>query len=174
VTRNPGAVWRRAAAGDAEAFRQLVEEYDAHLLRLCRALCGDAEMAQEAVQAAWVIAWRKLDSLRDEARVEGWLTVIAINETRRLARDRNRRRAREGLARLVGRVLTNRTAQELDLGSALQLLSAQDQAILLMRYVEDRSSDDVGRSLGMPSATVRTRTRRALQRLREELSDDVG
>lgn len=68
----------------------------------------------------------------------------------------------------MGRVRGIRSPQELDLGSTLQRLSAKDQAILVLRFVEDRTSDEVGAL----AATVRTRARRALQRLRKELEND--
>jgi RNA polymerase sigma-70 factor (ECF subfamily) len=174
MTRDSETTWRKAAADDAEAFRRIVEAYDDRLIRACQALCGDQDIADEAVQATWIIAWRKLETVRDETRVAGWLTVVALNETRRLLRDRKRRSFRERLSHVAGLVRAARTPQELDVASALQLLSAQDQAILVLRYVEDRPSDEVGRMMGMPAATVRTRTRRALNSLRKELGGDVG
>jgi len=172
VARDSSTTWRKASAGDAEAFRDLVEEHDERLVRACTALSGNRDVAEEAVQSAWIIAWAKLGTVREESRLAGWLTVVAVNETRKLIRQRRRRSLREGLGNVIGRVTGVRSPEELDLGAALQQLSTRDQAILLLRFVEDRTSDEVGALLGIPAATVRTRTRRALQRLRMELEND--
>jgi ATP/maltotriose-dependent transcriptional regulator MalT len=53
-----------AAAGDVSAFARIVTEHHDHMARVCFVICGDLDMAQDAVQAAWPIAWRKLASLR--------------------------------------------------------------------------------------------------------------
>ena len=53
---------------------------------------GDQELADDAVQAAWCVAWRKLGSLHDPARLKPWLVSVAANEARQLGR-RQRRRA---------------------------------------------------------------------------------
>lgn len=61
------------------------------MTRVCFVICGDLDVADEAVQAAWPIAWHKLGSLRDPGRVRPWLVSIAANEARRLIRRRRRR-----------------------------------------------------------------------------------
>lgn len=87
VAPDSSTTWRKASAGDAEAFRDLVEAHDERLVRACAALCGDRNIAEEAVQSAWIIAWAKLGTIRDEGRLAGWLTVVAANETRKLIRE---------------------------------------------------------------------------------------
>src|SRR5262245_61190032 len=84
-----------AAAGDALALARIVEAYHDDMARLCFVICGDQDTAQEAVQAAWAIAWRKLGSLRDPARLRAWLMTIAANEVRQLLRRQNRERVVE-------------------------------------------------------------------------------
>jgi DNA-directed RNA polymerase specialized sigma24 family protein len=61
------------------------------MTRVCFVICGDLEIADEAVQAAWPIVWRKLGSLRDPSRLRPWLVSIAANEARLLIRRRRRR-----------------------------------------------------------------------------------
>src|SRR5215468_2036186 len=79
-----------AATGDETAFERLVALHHEDLRRICHVVTGDPVAADEAVHAAWAIAWRKLGSLRDASRVRPWLASIAINEARRAHRSRNR------------------------------------------------------------------------------------
>src|SRR5262249_53147067 len=65
------------------------------MARVAFVVCGDVELAQEAVQAARQKAWTKLGSMRDAARLRPWLVAIAANETRQLVRSRHRRWLRE-------------------------------------------------------------------------------
>ena len=58
-----------ASRGDETAFTRIVAANHADMLKVCLAVCGDATVAEEAVQAAWSIAWRRLPSLRDAARL---------------------------------------------------------------------------------------------------------
>ena len=89
------SVVERAAQGDETAFARLVAAYHGDMLRVAYVTCGDAELAQDAVQAAWTIAWRKLGSVRDPARVRGWLVAVAANEARRQVRRRHPGRVAE-------------------------------------------------------------------------------
>jgi len=85
-----GAV-ARAAAGDEIAFARIIRAHHDDMTRVCFVICGDLDIADEAVQAAWPIIWRKLGSLRDPSRLRPWLVSIAANEARQLIRRRRRR-----------------------------------------------------------------------------------
>jgi DNA-directed RNA polymerase specialized sigma24 family protein len=50
-----------ATAGDELAFRRIIAAYHEDMRRVCLAFSGDYSIAEEAVQAAWLVAWRKLD-----------------------------------------------------------------------------------------------------------------
>src|SRR5215203_2844422 len=80
-----------AAAGDEVAFARIIEAHHDDMTRVSFVICGDLDVADEAVQAAWPIVWRKLDSLRDPGRLRPWLVSIAANEARQLVRRRRRR-----------------------------------------------------------------------------------
>ncbi|MCJ7709435.1 MAG: hypothetical protein MUQ32_01260, partial [Chloroflexi bacterium] len=96
----PPATWvrtavQRAIAGDEVAFARIVNAYHGDLVRVAYVVAGDAELAQDAAQSAWSIAWRKLGSLRDPDRLRPWLVSVAANEARQLVRRRSRRRVAE-------------------------------------------------------------------------------
>ena len=58
-----------AVAGDEVAFARIIRAHHDDMARVCFVICGDLDVADEAVQAAWPIAWRKLGSLRDPDRL---------------------------------------------------------------------------------------------------------
>ena len=78
-----------AGAGDEAAFSQLVAAYHADMARVAFVACGDRELAEDAVQSAWLVAWKKLHSLRDPDRVRPWLLAVTANEARQLLRRRH-------------------------------------------------------------------------------------
>src|SRR6186713_772372 len=85
------ALISRAAAGEEAAFARIVEAHHDDMTRVCYVIAGDLDLADEAVQAAWAVAWRKLPSLREADRLRPWLVSVAANETRQLLRRRRRR-----------------------------------------------------------------------------------
>lgn len=165
---------RMAASGDQEAFTEIVEAHAADMARLSYAICGDTEMARDAVQSAWDIAWRKLGSLRDEHRLRGWLLVLAANEARRLGR---RQRVRSMLERTTARGPAHGDDQpdprveKLDLALALRRLSSRDRQLLGLRYGVGLTSEEIGPQVGLSPSGVRVRLSRVLGQLRRELTD---
>ncbi len=161
-----------AGAGDEAAFAQLVAAYHADMARVAFVACGDRELAEDAVQSAWLVAWRKLRSLRDPDRVRPWLLSVTTNETRQLLRRRHGpvvdiHVEAPGDAR--GDPSTG--IERLDLRRALGHLSPGDRALLAMHYVADLSSDELGAAIGTSPSTARTRLSRVIDRLRKELRD---
>jgi DNA-directed RNA polymerase specialized sigma24 family protein len=84
----------RAASGDEVAFARIVAAHHDDMARVAFVVCRDVQLAQEAASAAWPIAWRKLSSVRDPAKLRPWLLAIAANEARGLVRQRRRSRPR--------------------------------------------------------------------------------
>lgn len=166
-------VVERAAHGDQAAFARLVAAYHGDLVRVAYVTCGDQDLAQDAVQSAWAIAWRKLGTIRDPAKVKGWLVAIAANEARQLRRRQARGRVtelkvqspsgrRDDPGELIDRV---------DLVNALSRLKPEDRSLLAMRYVAGLDSTELGDLLGKSASGTRARLARLLERLRRELDD---
>ena len=88
---NDADVIASAAAGDEMALRLLIASHHDDMRRVCRYITRDEAITDEAVQAAWAIAWRKLDRVRDPDRLKPWLVSIAVNEAKLLLRKRRRR-----------------------------------------------------------------------------------
>jgi RNA polymerase sigma-70 factor (ECF subfamily) len=161
-----------ARAGDEAAFTRIVARYHPDLVRVAMVVSGDAEIANEAAQSAWVIAWRRLGDLRDAANLRPWLMSIAANEARQLTRSGLRRAVRE-LAVLDPTTPSEESgaALRIDLANALRVLDARDRALLGLRYLAGMDSTEIGKAVGMSATAVRTRLARARERLRQELGD---
>jgi len=168
----------RATSGDEVAFARIVAAHHDDMTRVAFVVCGDVELAEEAVQRAWQKAWAKLDSIRAADRLRPWLVSIAANEARQLIRSRNRRWLRETpiegdeqTGARIGADPASRAAQ-LDLANALSGLAPDDRTLIALRYAAGLTSDEIGRAIGMTGGGVRARLARLLTRLREELHDD--
>jgi RNA polymerase sigma-70 factor (ECF subfamily) len=162
-----------AAAGDADALAQIVGAYHHDMARICYVICGDQDMAQDAVQAAWPIAWRKLGALRETVRLRPWLMAVAANEARQILRRQRRRHVVEIDVADVGSSHGDPAANSAltDLGVALRRLSPDDRTLLALRHVAGFDATEIGRQLGMSPSGVRSRLARLLERLRTELQD---
>ena len=174
----------RAADGDQNAFARIVAAHHDDMARVAYVMCGDVDLAQEAVQSAWTKAWTRLGSIREAARIRPWLVSIAANEAKQLVRSRSRRRVREiampegppdgpepVVATRMGANPADRVA-DLDLAAALATLDDLDRTLVALRYAAGLTSDEIGRAIGMTGGGVRARLARLLDRLRRELNDD--
>jgi RNA polymerase sigma factor (sigma-70 family) len=162
----------RAVAGDEAAFTWIVAEHHQDMARIAYCVCGDLEIAEEAEQSAWAIAYRRLKDLRDPDRLRPWLMSIAANEARQMVRSRSRRAVRELVVDDPGRRRETDAAAMIDLANALGRLEPKDRAIVGLRFVGGFDSAEIGRAMGMTATGVRVRLHRVLARLRKELDDE--
>ena len=168
----PGLV-AAAVAGDADAFARIMSLHDGDMTRVCMTIVGDVNLAQEAVQAAWPIAWRRLGSLREANRLRPWLISVAANEARQIARRARRAEARHrsfAPPQPIGD--PGSRAASLDLAAALARLHVDERRLIGLRYVAGLTSSEIAREIGGSASAVRGRLARILDRLRMELSDD--
>ena len=162
-----------AVAGDEVAFARIVDAYHRDLVRVAYVVGGDEQLAEDAAQAAWSIAWRKLGSLRDPERLRPWLVSVAANEARKLVHSRNRRAVAEIRMRSPDDDAGDPSAEidHLDLFNALHHLKPEDRRLLALRYVGGLDSTEIGALLGMSPSGVRGHLSRLVERLRKELRD---
>jgi RNA polymerase sigma factor (sigma-70 family) len=161
----------QAAAGDADALAHIVGAHHDDMARICYVICGDADLAQDAVQSAWPIAWRKLGSLRDPERLRPWLMSVAANQARQMMRSQRRRAVVEIEVADVGSHADDPAARAAlaDLSTALRGLSSEDRTLLALRYVAGFDATEIGRATGVSPSGVRSRLSRLITRLRVEL-----
>ncbi|MEA2399142.1 MAG: hypothetical protein QOK25_2698 [Thermoleophilaceae bacterium] len=148
-------------------------------LKEARRILGNRDDAEEAVQEAFVRAWRKRDSCNTPSAPLPWLLQITRNEAMRLAERRSRRQASEVSEaepeaifdeRSVDSVL-ERTLTAVATEQALSSLRPDERRLIRLRYVEDLTQGQVAAALGVPEGTVKVRLHRARARLRGVASD---
>jgi len=169
----------RALAGDLDAYEVLVARYTAPAHRAA-VLLGAGADADDVVQEALVKAYRQLHRHRGESGFRPWLLAIVANETRNLHRSRGRRdgltlraAARQGPEPVAPDPAESAVAGERrrELLDQLRQLDPRDREVLVCRYLLDLSEAETATALGWPKGTVKSRTARALTRLRGRLTD---
>lgn len=199
MTTDPGTVpdaelVRALTRGDAAALSVLVDRHIAVVYRAAFRRLGDRQLAEEVVQDVWLTLWDRA-GMFDPAQgsLPGWLCTIARNR----ATDRMRAQARHPGALSLGAVFatddgadrvpvagsvvasTDRATDpemvvdesELrdTMTTALAALPPDERAVLELGYYGELSQSEIAARLGIPLGTVKTRTRRALLRLRGAL-----
>jgi RNA polymerase sigma-70 factor (ECF subfamily) len=166
------AIVRRAASGDDAAFARLVAAHHGAMARVAFVVTGDPDMASDAVQAAWAVAWRRLGTLRDPSVVRVWLVAIAANQARDAVPRRRRSPVVDISAAVEATVERGDPADvisDLDVRRALAALDPTDRQIVALRYVAGLDSGEIARQTGMSASGVRSRLSRLLTRLRSEI-----
>jgi RNA polymerase sigma factor (sigma-70 family) len=146
------------------------------MVRVCHVITRDADLANDAVQEAWSIAWRELRRLNDPTRLRQWLVAIAANEARQQLRRQRRRVVTE--LRAEGprddEEGTQLWSGRLDLRNALARLSPQDRQLLALRYIAGFDSAELSRVTGLTPSGTRARLQRLLAALRDDLEPPNG
>jgi len=169
-----GGAVAQAVAGDEAAFARIIRAHHDDMTRVCFLMCADIDLVDDAVQSAWLIAWRKLKGLRDPSRLRPWLVSIAANEARQVLRRRRRAPVLEieVMDALVPGSDPAGRIGDLDLANALARLDPDDRALLALRYVAGFDSTELARATGRSPSGTRARLSRLLDRLRKDLGDD--
>ena len=169
---------RDAVAGDETAFARIVAAYHGDMTRVAYGICGDPDLACDAVQAAWLIAWRKLRTVREPDHLRSWLVAVAANEARHLVRRRRPGRIVEieldpAVSNAPGAVAPDAAGEirRLDLANALRRLTPEERSLVAFRYGAELDSAEIGSLLGISASGVRARLMRVMGRLRKELDD---
>lgn len=158
-----------ARAGNVEAFGRLVEADGTAVYRLCYSVLRSHADAEDAAQETFIRAWRELPKLREVAAWQGWLRRIAVRAS--IDRSRGLRRLREirSEMKLVGADPAIASDARDEMGRAFGLLTADDRALLALRFYLDLQVPDVAKAMGIPLGTAKSRLHRALERLRHVL-----
>jgi RNA polymerase sigma-70 factor (ECF subfamily) len=165
------ATVRLAVAGDEAAFARIVAAYHADLVRVAYGICGDRDLAQDAAQSAWLIAWRKLGTLHDPERLRPWLVAVAANEARHILRRRPSVTPIEFDPPGASRDDPSVGIRRVDLVNALHHLKPDERALIALRYGTELDSNEIAPILGISATGVRSRLARVIARLRKELDD---
>ena len=175
------------------AFERLMRQYNQRLFRVARSILRDDADAEDALQDAYVQAFRRSDQFRGEAELATWLTRIVINQALMVLRKRKREpivvpfRAfdgHEGRSDDMASDLPDEKAESPSdstlrgeirkvIERRIDQLPVAFRTVFVMREVEEMTVQETAECLGIPPATVRTRLFRARALLRESLERDM-
>jgi RNA polymerase sigma-70 factor (ECF subfamily) len=170
-----GAVLEDAKRGDSSAFAEVIRHYDPGLRALAYRLLGDRDRMDDALQEAYVNAYRALPRFRGGSKLGTWLYRITYNACLDEL-ERSRRVVQLPLGE-VGEPADPRSsvaetvASRGDLAEALAALAPEDRATVLMVDAHGFSYRDAGEVLGVPEGTIASRLNRARAALRRALDD---
>ena len=181
---------RAVLAGDATAYRGLIEKYQGRLYAVVYGMIRNREDARDLTQEAFVKAYRNLQSFRLEAGFYTWLYRIAMNLTIDFARKRKRRgqlasfdenvaqhdedggiaeiHVEEGPGRLLERKQTLSRIMD-----AMEELPEDQRQVVLLRELEGLSYKEIAEAMGIPEGTVMSRLFYARKRLQKLLAEDA-
>jgi RNA polymerase sigma-70 factor (ECF subfamily) len=190
-TIDDAEIAQRIGRHDQAAFEIMMRRHNGKLFRVARAILKDDAEAEDALQDAYVDAYRHIDEFRGGARLATWLTRIVINQA--LMRLRKHKRSRivvplrdagaaepdEAEADVAdersesppGATLRAEIRRALE--RRIDELPVAFRTVFVMREVEDMTVEETAECLAIPAATVRTRLFRARALLREALALDM-
>jgi RNA polymerase sigma-70 factor (ECF subfamily) len=158
-----------------EVIADLIARRTRPAYRLAYAILLDGAEAEDAVQDACLVAWRRRASLRDADRFEAWFDRILINGSRDRIRRRRRQRVRAIALVEVARGGSIAPPQpEPDLDEALDQLDADHRLVVLLRYWQDLPLEAISERLGIPLGTVKSRLHYATRAMRDHLEKSRG
>jgi RNA polymerase sigma-70 factor (ECF subfamily) len=167
----------RIVSGDLRALETLMRLYNRTLYRTARAILRDDAEAEDAVQEAYLQAYRKLGTFRGESKLSTWLVRIAANEA--LMRRRRNPRPAEAVEQETASDAPG-PQENAERGEARRLLETHIdalpdgyRAVFVLRAVEEFSVEETANALAIPEATVRSRYFRARGLLRSWMAGEL-
>lgn len=160
------AIAIRASGGDAEAFRQLVQEYSGLVYRVALRILG-VQDAQDASQEVWIRVWRNIENFRGDSAFSTWLYRITVNTCLSVRRKESRRKEREYDAEYLPFLPEPRggdadpeaaalsAGQREEIQAALGHVRAEHRAALVLRHMEGLSYAEIAHILDVPDGTAK-------------------
>ncbi len=171
-------VARVLAGDDRHAFAALVRRHQGAVRALLRRLCkGDDAFADDLAQETFLLAHRKLDQFRGDARFSTWIYRIAYNSFLMAIRSRHEEEQLDD--KVIGedgddQILDHQPEEtaadlQMDLQRAFHGLSPAERAVIAQCYYLDRSHEEAAYALDCPLGTVKSHISRAKQKLKAAL-----
>jgi len=166
----------RARNGDHDAFTRLVVDRADHLHATAYLILRRRDSTEDAVQEAFLRAWRDLPRLRDPDRFDAWLRRLLLNAC--IDRLRRERRMQAEIVSDMGRSTStsdvSSTVADADaLSRAFTRLSPEQRAVVVLSHFEDLTTSEIASALDIPRGTVKSRLHHALRALRAALDADA-
>ncbi len=155
-----------AKAGDRNAFESLIRPLFLPAYRLAYGMLRDRGEAEDVVQEAALKAWNRIGDLREAMEWKSWFFSIVANQCRTVRRSRWWSVLKLGEPPPAPKDADHDAIVRADLADAINRLSYGDRLALVLRYYMDLSFEEVAATLGISVDAARSRTQRAVRRLR--------
>lgn len=167
----------RARRGDADAFEQLVAAYRDQVFRLALRMCGSEADADEVAQEAFLSAWKALPNFRGESQFSTWLYQLTTHAAIDLMRREKRQIAAADITEVNAadpapspQQQAEQSEQREIVRDAILQLAPEQREVVVLRFMEELSYEEIGAVLKLPPGTVKSRLNRAKAQLKEILS----
>ena len=167
----------RARRGDADAFEQLVVAYRDQVFRLALRMCGSEADADEVAQEAFLSAWKALPNFRGESQFSTWLYQLTTHAAIDLMRREKRQIAADDITEVSAadpapspQQQAEQSEQREIVRDAILQLAPEQREVVVLRFMEELSYEEIGAVLKLPSGTVKSRLNRAKAQLKEIVS----
>lgn len=158
-------------AGDKDAFRHVVEHYQAEAIGHAIAILGNREDAMDAVQEAFIDTFQALDRIDLTRRFYPWFYIILRNRCYKLAAGRKKREMnRSDETEIVAPRASMQPEHSMLLEQAMLELPAEDRELITLRHLDGLSYEELAERLEVPQGTIMSRLYYARKRLREKLA----
>ncbi len=161
----------QAAGGDADAFLQLIRPHDRALRALAYRILADRHLMDDALQDAYLAAFRSLPRFRGDSSFRTWIFRIAHNACIDIIR---RRRELDEVDEIPGDRFDDLADLRLDLVDALDAIPVTHRAVLLLVDLHGFDYSAAAEILGVPVGTVRSRLSRARRSMQQLLEGGSG
>jgi RNA polymerase sigma-70 factor (ECF subfamily) len=167
---------KRCRMGDRAAQRALYDRFGARIHRLALRISGNQDDAFDITQNTFVLAYEKLPGFDGRAAIGTWLYRIGTNEALQLLRRRRTDHVHRAniAAGAIARVSPESDRHRPDVEAALEQLSDEYRALLVLRYQEGLNYEEIADAAGLPVGTVASRLSRARAAFRKELAEIEG
>jgi len=183
----------RCQRGETDAFAFLVRRHQKKMLNIAYRMIGDYEEACDAVQEAFLAAWRSIGKFRGDSRFSTWLCGIVLNHarsrvTQQAARSRGEGPSLDDPATSTDRRLMNepcwreasvleqmeRRERDMKVQECISALECEQREVLVLRDIQGFSYEEIGAMLKLPEGTVKSRLFRARNVLKDGLLKVLG
>ena len=168
---------QRAQKGDKEAYGEIYKLYQKKIYRFSYYMIQNKELAEDITQNTFIKAWRALPffSLNKNGTIQAYLFKIARN----LTIDYQRKRKEVSLEVIedimpsdenLEEIVARQEEQEI-VARSLKTLDEEERQIVVLRYFEDMSYEEISKVVGKNEGAIRVRLHRTLKKLKEEIKD---
>ncbi len=169
---------RRAKRGDVKAFSRLYAGIYTELYKFALYTIRHRQDAEDAVSETVMIAWEKMKQLRKDESFKSWMFTILNNQCRRILREQRRRTgadSQNGESPEMEKKLCSEPdyAGQHDVREAFGMLDEDERIIVAFSIFGGYQSDEIGRMTGYNPATVRSKKKRALEKMRKIIEPEV-